>query len=144
MPLGTSSFGLLLLGIFAGLLSGIFGIGGGIVIVPALIYFAGFEPQKATGTSLAILLPPVGLAAVVEYYRNGNVDLRAALLVAITFIAGAWLSAILANRLNGAVLKLAFGIFLIVLGLFMSGTSWQTLRRTSSATPAARAEEQPR
>ena len=59
------------IGLAAGVLSGVFGIGGGVVIVPALIYLAGFRQHVATGTSLAVLLPPVGVAAVVEYYRHG-------------------------------------------------------------------------
>ncbi|MEW6759057.1 MAG: TSUP family transporter, partial [Acidobacteriota bacterium] len=70
-------FLLLLVGLLAGVLSGIFGIGGGVIIVPALIYVLGFPAHKATGTSLAVLLPPVGLAAVLEYYHHDYVDLRA-------------------------------------------------------------------
>lgn len=67
------------IGLFAGVLSGMFGIGGGVVIVPALIYVAGFRQHVATGTSLAVLLPPIGIAAAFEYYRNGRVDVRAAM-----------------------------------------------------------------
>jgi len=65
-----------LIGTLGGVASGLFGVGGGIVIVPALIYWAGFSQHMATGTSLAVLLPPIGLAAVFEYYRHGNVDVR--------------------------------------------------------------------
>ena len=72
----------ILIGLSAGLLSGLLGIGGGILIVPALMYLAGFSQLTATGTSLAILLPPVGLAAVLVYHRNGNVDVRAAVCIA--------------------------------------------------------------
>ena len=71
--------GLILIGLSAGLLSGLFGIGGGVLIVPALMYGLGFSQKMATGTSLAILLPPVGIAAVLEYYRHGAVDIKAAL-----------------------------------------------------------------
>ncbi|HET6463337.1 MAG TPA: sulfite exporter TauE/SafE family protein, partial [Candidatus Krumholzibacteria bacterium] len=66
----------LLIGLGAGVISGMFGVGGGLVIVPALIYWAGFTQHKATGTSLAVLLPPIGLMATVEYYRHGNVSFR--------------------------------------------------------------------
>src|SRR6185295_5410711 len=65
---------LVLIGLVSGLASGVFGIGGGVLIVPGLIYLAGFTQHRATGTSLAVLLPPVGLAATIEYYRHGNVD----------------------------------------------------------------------
>lgn len=107
---------LMAIGLGAGALSGIFGIGGGVVIVPALICLAGFRQHMATGTSLAVLLPPVGIAAVVEYYRHGNVDLRAALVIAVMLTIGAWGGAVVANRLSGPVLRLAFGIFVVILG----------------------------
>ncbi|MRR14085.1 sulfite exporter TauE/SafE family protein, partial [archaeon] len=73
---------LILIGLVSGVVSGIFGIGGGVLIIPALVYLLGFSQHTATGTSLAILLPPVGLGAVMEYYRRGNVDIRTALIVA--------------------------------------------------------------
>src|SRR6185295_9106260 len=106
----------LLIGLGAGVTSGLFGVGGGIVIVPALIYWAGFTQHRATGTSLAVLLPPIGLAATVEYYRHGNVDVRAAAILAATMILGAWLGAFLANRMTGPHLRLAFGVFVFLLG----------------------------
>jgi hypothetical protein len=107
------------IGLFAGVLSGIFGIGGGVVIVPALIYLAGFRQHVATGTSLAVLLPPVGIAAVMEYYRHGNVDLYAALVIALTLTAGGWVGAIIANRMSGPYLRLAFGLFVVSLGIYL-------------------------
>lgn len=73
-------FTFIAIGLSSGVLAGIFGIGGGILIVPALMYVAGFSQKLAIGTSLAVLLPPIGIAAVLEYYRNGNVDFRAALI----------------------------------------------------------------
>jgi len=90
-------FMFVIIGAFGGVASGLFGIGGGVVIVPALIYWAGFSQHKATGTSIAVLLPPIGLAATIEYYRNGNVDLRAAMILAATMFLGAWGGAFLAN-----------------------------------------------
>lgn len=110
---------LVVIGLSAGVLSGIFGIGGGVVIVPALIYLAGFRQHVATGTSLAVLLPPVGIAAVAEYDRHGNVDLRAAMVIAITLAAGGWIGAIVANRMAGPYLRLAFGIFVVSLGVYL-------------------------
>jgi uncharacterized protein len=111
---------MLLIGIFSGIASGIFGIGGGVIIVPALIYLARFSQHAAIGTSLAILLPPVGLMAVLEYYRHGNVDLKAALIVAVAFMVGGWIGAHLSNQLiNAHVLKLLFGIFVFGLGGYL-------------------------
>src|SRR5882672_8934408 len=89
----------LIIGTLGGVASGFFGVGGGIVIVPALIYWAGFSQHRATGTSLAVLLPPIGLAAAVEYYRHGNVDVQAAVILAATMIVGAWVGAYFANRI---------------------------------------------
>ena len=111
---------MLLIGLFSGIVSGIFGIGGGVIIVPALIYLAKFSQHAAIGTSLAILLPPVGLWAALEYYRHGNVDLKAALIVAIAFMVGGWIGAHLANQIiSGGVLKLLFGIFVVGIGVYL-------------------------
>lgn len=85
---------LFIIGLLAGVLSGLFGIGGGVVIVPALIYVAGFRQHMATGTSLAILLPPIGIAAAYEYYRHGNVNVRAAAIIAVAVLVGGWLGAV--------------------------------------------------
>jgi uncharacterized membrane protein YfcA len=82
-----------------------FGVGGGLLIVPALIYLAKFSQHAAIGTSLAILLPPVGLLAVLEYYRHGNVNLKAAPIVAIAFMMGGWIGANLANHINAHLLN---------------------------------------
>ena len=108
---------LILVGAVSGIASGVFGIGGGMLVVPGLIYLAGFTQHRATGTSLAVLLPPIGLAATLEYYRHDNVDLRAAFIVAAMMFAGAWLGAIVAQRLSGPYLRLAFGIFVVALGI---------------------------
>ncbi len=117
----------LAIGLVAGIASGIFGIGGGVLIVPALAFFCGFTQEQSIGTSLAVLLPPVGLAAVLEYYRNGNVNLRAAVLVALGVFVGAWLGALLAHKMGDAWLKLAFGLFIILLGVWMVAASLKGL-----------------
>lgn len=111
--------GLILIGLSAGLLSGLFGIGGGVLIVPALIYGLGFSQQLATGTSLAILLPPVGIAAVIEYYRHDAVDIKAALIIAFMVLIGSWIGSHFALHLNPRLMKMLFGIFLTVLGLYL-------------------------
>jgi uncharacterized membrane protein YfcA len=108
-----------MIGLLGGIAAGLFGVGGGIVIVPALIYWAGFSQHMATGTSLAVLLPPIGLAAVLEYYRNGNVDVRAAILLAVSMFVGAWGGAVVANQMKGPQLRLAFGIFVCAVGVYL-------------------------
>ena len=108
---------LIAIGLAAGVLSGVFGIGGGVVIVPALIYMAGFNQHRATGTSLAVLLPPIGFAAMWEYYRHDNVNVRAAMIIAAAVFVGGWLGAVVANRVSGPFLRLAFGVFVVVLGV---------------------------
>lgn len=119
MLISSSFVVLLLIGLAAGLLSGIFGIGGGVIIVPALVYLLHYTMHKATGTSLAVLLPPIGLMAVLEYYRHGYVDLRAAIVIALAALLGAGLGAIAANKLSGPVLRLLFGIFVTGMGVYL-------------------------
>ena len=111
---------LVLIGLTGGIAAGVFGIGGGIIVVPALVYWAGFSQHMATGTTVAVLLPPIGLAAALEYYRHGNVDIRAAVILAATMFVGAWLGAVFANGLNEHYLHLAFGVFVCALGLYIS------------------------
>lgn len=115
--MSTSSLLFAAIGAVAGVLSGFFGIGGGVIIVPALIYLAGFNQHLATGTSLAVLLPPVGVGAAIEYYRNGDVDIRAAAIIAAALLASGWLASRVATRLTGPHLQLAFGLFVTGLGL---------------------------
>lgn len=115
----SSALMLLAIGSAAGILSGLFGIGGGVIIVPALIFIMGFSQHKATGTSLAVLLPPIGIAAFIEYYRHRNVDLPAAMIIAVAAIVGAWVGSILANRLSDPVLRIAFGLFVMIMGVYL-------------------------
>jgi uncharacterized protein len=109
----------ILIGLAAGLISGLMGIGGGIIIVPALIYLAGFSQLTATGTSLAILLPPVGLAAVLVYHRSGNVDVRAAVIIAICMFLTAWMGSRAALKIGSETLRLLFGVFISAVGVYM-------------------------
>lgn len=108
-----------LIGAVGGLSSGLFGIGGGIVIVPALVYLAGFSQHKATGTSLAVLLPPIGIAATLEYYRTGNVNLQAAMIIAASMVAASWGGAYFANQIKGPHLRLLFGVFVTGVGIYL-------------------------
>jgi uncharacterized protein len=104
------------IGIGAGILSGLFGIGGGIIMVPALIYLAGFTQLQANGTSLAVLVVPVGLAAVFQYYKAGNVDIKAAIIIAVCLFITAGITAHFAQRITTTYLQIAFGILVIIIG----------------------------
>jgi hypothetical protein len=104
----------LLIGLGAGVLSGLFGIGGGIVIVPALLFFARMLPATATGTSLGALLLPVGALGAYEYYRHGNVEVRASLLIAAGLFFGAYAGARLNQLLSPVQAKRAFAVFLVL------------------------------
>jgi uncharacterized membrane protein YfcA len=106
-------------GLFAGVLSGLFGIGGGVVIVPALILIAHFEPQKATGTSLAALLLPVGILGAWKYFRHGDVDVGSAIFIALGLLIGAWCGAEIALRLPARELQRLFSVFLAVIAVYL-------------------------
>jgi uncharacterized membrane protein YfcA len=108
---------LIAIGLAAGVLAGLFGIGGGIVIGPALILLRGFSPQMAVGTSLGALLLPVGALGAWEYYRRGNLDITASLWVALGLLIGAWLGARLALSISGPMLQKGFAIFLVVIAI---------------------------
>jgi hypothetical protein len=104
----------LCIGLAAGLLSGLFGIGGGILIVPALLLFGKMSPASATGTSLGALLLPVGALGAWEYYRNGHVNVTASLLIALGIFVGAYFGARFAQGIDPATAKRAFAVFLLV------------------------------
>jgi uncharacterized membrane protein YfcA len=125
------------IGLAAGLGSGVFGIGGGVVIVPALVFIAGFSQHRATSTSLAVLLPPIGLAAVLEYSRHGQVDFRAALVIAAAMFLGAYGGAFVANKVGDAQLKLLFGAFLLCLSLYTIGGALRGRAKDARAKQAA-------
>jgi len=124
----SSFLQLFAIGSIAGVVSGLFGIGGGILIVPALVFWLGYSQHRATGTSLAILLPPIGLAAVLAYNRAGNVDWKAAVVIAATMFAGSYVGAKIANRLPAAQLRLGFGIFVTAVGLYVVVTALRAMR----------------
>ena len=107
----------LIIGIVAGILSGLFGIGGGTIIIPALVFLAGFSQLKAHGTSLIAMLPPVGILAFLEYYKRGNADLYAGIIICIAMVISAKFGAEFANMLPMDVLRKAFGIFVILVGI---------------------------
>lgn len=103
------------LGIAAGVLAGLFGVGGGVVIVPGLVLLAGLDQHTATGTSLGALLLPVGILGVLEYYRRGQVNLVFAAVIAVGLVIGALLGAKLAGAMSAVLLRRAFGAFLLLI-----------------------------
>jgi hypothetical protein len=106
-------------GALAGILAGLVGIGGGVLIVPALVYFAGFNQKLAQGTSLAVLLPPTGALAFWQYYRTGNVDLRMGGLIFLGLLLGGWVGGGWAQQLSNAALRRGFAVFLVLTGINM-------------------------
>ncbi|HPZ09353.1 MAG TPA: sulfite exporter TauE/SafE family protein [Candidatus Eremiobacteraeota bacterium] len=109
----------ILLGLVAGFTSGLIGIGGGVIIVPALVFLFGLSQHKAQGTTLALLIPPIGLLAVWTYFKQGYVDFKIAIFICIGFFLGGFLGAKFATSLSTNVLEKIFGIALILLGLKM-------------------------
>ncbi len=110
---------LLLTGLAAGILSGLVGLGGGVLLIPALTLGFGLSQHMAQGTTLALMVPPIGFLAAWTYYKNGNVDLRIAALICLGFFFGGLLGAKLAVVINGAALKKLFGVALLITALKM-------------------------
>ncbi|MES2396459.1 MAG: sulfite exporter TauE/SafE family protein [Bacteroidota bacterium] len=110
---------LLCIGLLAGTLSGMVGIGGGIIIVPALVFFMGMSQHEAQGTSLAVLLLPVGILAVYYYYNAGYVDIKPSLIIALSFVVGGFVGSKIAISIDQNILKKVFGIFMLLLSLKM-------------------------
>jgi len=108
---------LLIIGLTAGLASGVLGIGGGIVIIPMLIGFLGYTQKDAQGTSLGLLLLPIGILAVMNYYKAGHINLRAVGIMVITFVIGSYLSSLFAINLPEGTLKKIFAVFLFTYAL---------------------------
>jgi len=107
---------MLLVGLLVGVFSGVVGIGGGILFIPALIWLAGMSQHKAQGTSLGALLAPVGIFAFMEYYRKGNADLKVALLLAAGFLIGGYFGAVGAQYIPDLWLRRIFAITMIAVG----------------------------
>jgi uncharacterized membrane protein YfcA len=107
------------LGLAAGVLSGLLGIGGGIIIVPAMIILFGLTQQQAQGTTLALMIPPIGLLAAWTYYKHGYVDIRIAAFVCLGFFVGGFFGAKLATGLSTQVLQKVFGVALLLTAIYM-------------------------
>ena len=107
---------ILLVGLVVGMISGVVGIGGGVLFVPALIWLLGMNQHKAQGTSLGALLAPVGIFAFMEYYRKGNADLRVGLLLALGFLLGGYFGAVGAQHIPEVWLRRIFAVTLVAVG----------------------------
>lgn len=110
---------LLVVGLASGILSGLVGVGGGIIIVPALVLFLGMSQHEAQGTSLAVLLLPAGIFAVYNYYSAGYVDIRSTLIIASTFVIGGFIGSKLSISIDQVLVKKIFGGFLILVAIKM-------------------------
>src|SRR4029077_7243329 len=110
---------LVLVGIIAGILGGLVGIGGGIIIVPSLIYFLNFSQKSAQGTSLGLLLLPMGILGVLEYYKQGHVDFKVVIILAVGFLAGSYFGSKIALSLPQETVKKIFAILLMIIAIKM-------------------------
>jgi uncharacterized membrane protein YfcA len=105
------------LGLVAGVVSGVFGVGGAVVIIPGLVLLAKLPQHTAHGTSLAALLLPVGILGALEYYKRGQVNLKFAAVIAVGLLVGAYFGARVAGTMSDVMLRKAFGVFLLLISL---------------------------
>jgi len=109
--------GLLITGLVAGVMSGLLGIGGATIVIPALIYFYGVNQHLAQGTTLAMMIPPIGLLAAWHYWKNGNVNTGWAIFLCIGFFFGGLIGAYYANMVPDVILRKIFGVFMLAIAL---------------------------
>ena len=114
---------LIIIGLVAGTLGGMVGLGGGIILIPALILIMKLDQQTAQGTSIAIMLPPIGLFAVYNYYKAGYVNIKYAFVIAMAFMVGGYFGSVLALKLSPDVMRKVFSVILVVIAIkmFFSG-----------------------
>jgi|SRR5450759_509230 uncharacterized protein len=110
---------LIVIGIITGVMAGMLGIGGAIIMIPALVFFLGISQQTAQGTSLAVMLPPIGIIAAYNYYKAGHVNIKFAIVLALFFLVGSYFGSKLALSLPQPVLKKVFGILLLLVAAKM-------------------------
>jgi uncharacterized membrane protein YfcA len=109
----------IVIGILSGLLAGIFGVGGAIIVIPALVFILGLSQHGAQGTSLAFMLPPVGILATWNYWKAGHVDWKIALVLSLTFVVGAYFGSQLSLNISDRMLRRVFGVLMIVMAIKM-------------------------
>ncbi len=112
---------LCVIGVAAGILSGFVGVGGGIIIVPALVLVLGYDQMMAQGTSVFLMLPPIGIAAAMNYHKAGNINFTVGIIIASAFILGAYFGSKWALKISPAVVKIVFGAFLLIMAFKLGG-----------------------
>ena len=105
------------IGLAAGVFSGMVGLGGGIIMIPCMVYILGMSQLSAQGTSLAVMLPPIGLMAVWKYYQAGHVDIWAACIMGVAFFIGGYFGGVLVVKINQDIVKKIFGVIVIIIGI---------------------------
>jgi uncharacterized membrane protein YfcA len=125
-------FILITIGLLAGVLSGFVGVGGGIVIVPGLVYMLGFSQHQAQGTSLFILSMPVVILATMNYWKSGNVNWKFGLIIAATFILGGYIGSKLAIKISPGLVKFLFGILMAYVSFRLIVSGYQSLSSNES------------
>jgi len=108
---------LIIIGIAAGVLSGMFGVGGGIIIVPALVFFLGMTQHQAQGTSLGLMLLPIGILAAWNYYKTGNLNIKYGLIIAGAFVLGGYFGSKISLSLDQVLVKRIFGFLMLAVAL---------------------------
>jgi uncharacterized membrane protein YfcA len=130
---------LILIGLAAGVLSGLVGVGGGILMVPALVLILGFTQKQAQGTSLGIMLLPVGILAVIQYYKQGYVNFQMVFIIAAAFVLGGFLGSKIALNISDEKMKKVFGVILLLVSLKMLFFD-SSAKKPTEAAPTAKTE----
>lgn len=110
---------LIVIGIITGVMAGMLGIGGAVIMIPALVYLLGISQQMAQGTSLAVMLPPIGIIAAYNYYKEGQANIKFAIILAVFFVVGSYFGSKLALNMPQALLKKIFGVLLLIVAARM-------------------------
>ena len=111
--------GFAVLGLAAGSISGVLGIGAAVFIIPALVFLFGFDQKTAQGTTLAMMIPPIGLLAAMEYFKSGHIHIVAAVLMAVFFFAGGWIGGRFAESFDPLILRRVFAVALVLIAIRM-------------------------
>jgi len=110
---------ILIIGLFAGTVSGLLGVGGGIIVVPSLVLIMGFSQHLAQGTNIAMMMAPVVVLSFVNYYKAGQVDWKVALVLMTAFIVGGWIGSKISLQISPVMLRKVFGFFMLIVALKM-------------------------
>ena len=133
MTLQTIIF-LILIGLSAGIMSGFVGIGGGVIMVPAMVYLLGMNQHLAQGTSLLLMLPPIGILAVMNYYKADAVNWNYGIIIALTFVVGGYFGSKLALKLPPSTVKLVFGVLMLYISIKMIYSGYKGESNKDEAT----------